>query len=92
VSEPADDKTESTANITTHTTTTKAYLDDLQTVWVECARVLRLNGKLCINAMMMPLPKEARPQQYTRRLEDIPGDIGRGIVEATDLERYDRFY
>ena len=66
-----------------------AYLNDLLTVWVECARVLRPNGKLCVNAMMMPLPKEGRPQQYTRRLEDIPGDIGRGIVEATGLERFD---
>jgi modification methylase len=27
-----------------------AYLEDMQSVWNECARVLRPNGKLCINA------------------------------------------
>src|SRR5689334_13230822 len=28
----------------------EAYLDDMQTVWNQCARVLRPNGKLCINS------------------------------------------
>ena len=31
------------------------YLSDMQRVWVECARVLRPNGKLCINAPIMPI-------------------------------------
>src|SRR2546421_6104217 len=35
----------------------EAYLDDMQRVWSECARVLRPNGKLCINAPVLPIPK-----------------------------------
>jgi DNA modification methylase len=34
-----------------------AYLTDMQSVWSQCARVLRPNGKLCINAPIMPIPK-----------------------------------
>ena len=40
----------------------QAYLDDMQTVWVECARVLRPNGKLCINAMAI-LQAPIRPPE-----------------------------
>src|SRR5437870_4343110 len=42
----------------------EAYLSDMQSVWNECARVLRPNGKLCINAPIMPIPKEVI-QQHT---------------------------
>jgi DNA modification methylase len=66
------------------------YLADLQIVWVQCARVLRRNGKLCINAPLMPIPKDLMPG-VTRHLKDIAGDIGRGIVEGTDLQRYETF-
>jgi modification methylase len=45
-----------------------AYLDDLLTVWKECARVLRPNGKLCINAMAMPIPLDV-VKQYPRRIQ-----------------------
>ena len=62
----------------------QAYLDDMQTVWVECARVLRPNGKLCINAMAMPIPQRLMRQE-TRVLKNIPGDIWHGIVTGTDL-------
>jgi DNA modification methylase len=70
--------------------TYEAYLDDLQRVWSECARVLRPNGKLCINAPLMPIPK-AIIKQHTRHLKDIAGDVGRMVVEKTDLERYGQF-
>ena len=33
----------------------EAYLADLLTVWRECARVLRPNSKLCINAAIVPI-------------------------------------
>src|SRR4051812_36808606 len=36
----------------------EAYLSDMQSVWSECARLLRPNGKLCINSPIMPIPKE----------------------------------
>src|SRR5260221_13061802 len=47
-----------------------AYLSDMQSVWSQCARVLRSNGKLCINAPIMPIPKEVI-QQHTRHLKNI---------------------
>ena len=56
-----------------------AYLEDMQRVWSQCARVLRPNGKLCINAPLMPIPKEII-QQHTRHLKDIAGDIGQTIL------------
>ena len=45
------------------------YLTDMQSVWNECARVLRPNGKLCINAPVLPIPK-AIIQQHTRHSEE----------------------
>jgi modification methylase len=67
-----------------------AYLDDIQAVWKECARVLRPNGKLCINAPIMPIPK-AIIKQDTRHLKDIAGDIKQRILSDTTLRLYSVF-
>jgi modification methylase len=66
------------------------YLADLQTVWTQCARVLRPNGKLCINAPIMPIPKAAI-RQHTRHLKNIASDIEHTLLKNTDLERYALF-
>ena len=68
----------------------EAYLADMLAVWEQCARVLRPNGKLCINAPIMPIPK-AIIEQHTRHLKNIAFDLEHGILEATDLERYSLF-
>src|SRR3546814_4735834 len=68
----------------------EAYLDDMQRVWRECARVLRPNGKLCINAPIMPIPK-AVIEQHTRHLKNIAFDMEKRILENTALERYSLF-
>jgi DNA modification methylase len=68
----------------------EAYLNDLQTVWVQCARVLRANGKLCINAPLLPIPKDVI-RQHTRHLKNIAFDIERKILAETSLERYALF-
>lgn len=70
--------------------TYKAYLDDMQRVWNQCARVLRPNGKLCINSPIMPIPK-AVIEQHTRHLKNIAFDIEARILAETDLERYSLF-
>lgn len=70
--------------------TYEAYLNDMARVWAQCARVLRANGKLCINAPLLPIPKDIIPQ-HTRHLKDIAADIGRSILSGTDLERYGLF-
>jgi DNA modification methylase len=66
------------------------YLAYLQPVWIECARVLRPAGKLCINAPLLPIEQKLMKQD-TRVLKDIAGDIGRGILQGTDLRLYDLF-
>ena len=68
----------------------EAYLDDMQSVWNECARVLRANGKLCINAPIMPIPKTVI-KQHTRHLKNIAFDMEHKILAETDLERYSLF-
>lgn len=70
--------------------TYESYLEDMFRVWAQCARVLRPNGKLCINAPLMPIPKDII-QQHTRHLKDIAGDIGHMVLSGTDLERYGLF-
>jgi DNA modification methylase len=68
----------------------EAYLTDMQSVWGECARVLRPNGKLCINAPIMPIPKDLI-QQHTRHLKNIAFDMEHKILSETILERYGLF-
>jgi len=66
------------------------YLDHMQAVWSHCARVLRPNGKLCINAPLMPIPKTII-RQHTRHLKNIAFDMEHRILAETELERYALF-
>ena len=66
------------------------YLADIQSVWRQCARVLRPNGKLCINAPIMPIPKEVI-DQHTRHLKNLAFDMEHKILAETDLQRYSLF-
>src|SRR6202162_770381 len=75
---------------TTPWPTYEDYLADMQSVWNQCSRVLRPNGKLCINAPIMPIPKDVI-QQHTRHLKNLAFDIEHKILAETDLERYSLF-
>jgi modification methylase len=68
----------------------EAYLNDMQSVWSQCARLLRPNGKLCINSPIMPIPKKVI-EQHTRHLKNIAFDLDHKIIEGTELERYSVF-
>jgi modification methylase len=68
----------------------QGYLADMQSVWCACARVLRPNGKLCINAPVMPIPKQLI-RQHTRHLKNIAADLEQQILAGTDLARYGLF-
>lgn len=68
----------------------ESYLADMQSVWRQCARVLRPNGKLCINAPLMPIPKEII-RQHTRHLKNIAFDMEQRILAETDLARLGLF-
>jgi modification methylase len=69
-------------------TSYEKYLDDMLAVWRETSRVLVPNGKLCINAPVMPVPKAANGSQHTRELKDIAGDIRKTITDSGMLNLY----
>jgi modification methylase len=66
------------------------YLDDLMAVFRQCVRVLRPNGKLCIDTMVMPIPnklkKAAGIKQHTRIIRNIPSDLDQRIVAETSMK------
>ncbi len=64
------------------------YLDSLLSVWIECARVLRPNGKLAINTPIMPIPKAIINHQHTRHLKNINNDIETTILSETEMLRF----
>ena len=63
----------------------KTYLASLLEVWEECARVLKPNGKLCINVPLMPMLKRDLTTHYNRHIFDLQSDIQRAILENTGL-------
>jgi DNA modification methylase len=50
------------------------YLQALNRVWLECVRVLKPNGELCVNVPLMPIPKKSHQTHYTRDIVNIYTD------------------
>ncbi len=73
------------------TGTYEDYIEALLKVWVQCARVLRPNGKMAINTPILPIPKEIISNQHTRHIKNINHDIEQSILQATDLQRFSLF-
>lgn len=67
------------------------YLDALTMVWSECERVLMPNGKLCINAPIMPIPKRQMSPHHTRYIVNIYSGIEREVLSKTELNLMDVF-
>jgi DNA modification methylase len=67
------------------------YLDDLDLVWAEIARVLLPNGKFCLNVPILPLTKDiseaAFGPSHTRVLLDLYSDMKQRI-ERTSLQLF----
>ncbi|MGI9249852.1 MAG: DNA-methyltransferase [Pseudohongiellaceae bacterium] len=61
------------------------YIARLLKVWRECERVLKPNGKLCINAPLMPMLKAAVNTHYNRHIYDLHSDIQHSILKDTNL-------
>lgn len=57
------------------------YLEALLKIWHECARVLSPNGKLAINAPLMPMKKSVMSTHYNRDIFNIYSDIEQMIVK-----------
>ena len=68
------------------------YLKSLLDIWHECARVLCPNGKLAINAPIIPMLKSDLSTHYNRDILNIYGDIEQTIVkEVPDMFLMDMY-
>lgn len=61
------------------------YIAEMLLVWKECERVLTPNGKLAVNAPLMPMFKKVMNTHYNRHIFDINSDIQQSIVKHTNL-------
>ena len=63
----------------------KKYVKEMLSVWKECERVLKPNGKLCINTPLMPMLKKNLNTHYNRHIFNINSDIEQSILTDTNL-------
>lgn len=61
------------------------YIKGLLKVWKECERVLKPNGKLCINVPLLPLIKKDFSTHYNRDIFDLQSSIQQSILKHTNL-------
>jgi modification methylase len=59
------------------------YIKELTKVWKECFRVLKPNGKLCINVPLMPMLKKDYDTHYNRHIFDLQSEIQNSILKKT---------
>lgn len=69
------------------------FIAELAKVWAECERVLKPNGKLAINAPLMPMRKRDLCTHYNRHIFDLNADIQHSILQrkSTAMFLYDVF-
>ncbi|MBN1393320.1 MAG: site-specific DNA-methyltransferase [Sedimentisphaerales bacterium] len=67
------------------------YLKELTIVWKECYRVLKPNGKLCVNVPLMPILKSEMNTHHTRDIFDINAGIQHEILHNTKFFLFDIF-
>lgn len=67
------------------------YINNLLKVWQECERVLKPNGKLCINVPLMPMKKKEMNTHYNRDIFDIQSAIQHSILKGTGLYLMDLY-
>lgn len=60
----------------------KSYIKSLLKVWNECFRILKPNGKLCINVPLMPMLKKDLNTHYNRHIFDLQSDIQNSILSS----------
>lgn len=65
------------------------YLVSMIPIWKECSRILKPNGKFCINAPILPMNKKVLHTHYNRDYLNINNDIEQTILQNTPLFRYD---
>lgn len=67
------------------------YIKKLLKVWKECYRVLKPNGKLCINVPLMPILKKDFSSHYNRDIFDLQSSIQHSILSNTNLYLMDLY-
>lgn len=67
------------------------YINAMLAVWKECERVLKPNGKLCINVPLMPMFKKDMNTHYNRHIFDLQSSIQQSILQNTHLFLYDLY-
>lgn len=67
------------------------YIKKLLEVWRECERVLKPNGKLCINVPLMPMLKKEYDTHYNRHIFDLQSSIQSSILENTNMYLLDLY-
>ncbi|MBT3216969.1 MAG: site-specific DNA-methyltransferase [Candidatus Marinimicrobia bacterium] len=65
------------------------YIQSMIPVWKECFRVLKPNGKLCINTPILPMEKAIMNTHHNRDYQNINNDIEASILHKTKFFRYD---
>lgn len=65
------------------------YIQAMLPVWEECFRVLRPNGKLCINSPLMPIEKAKLNTHHTRNIVDINSAIQNSILSNLEFHLFD---
>ncbi|BBM89256.1 modification methylase [Spirochaetota bacterium] len=63
----------------------KEYISSMLLIWKECERVLKPNGKLIVNAPLMPMFKKNLDTHYNRHIFNISADIEHSILNETNL-------
>lgn len=64
------------------------YIESMLPVWKECFRILKPNGKLCINTPIMPMEKKIYSTHYNRDILNINNDVEQSILNHTAFYRY----
>jgi len=57
----------------------REFINGMIPIWKECFRVLKPNGKLCINTPLMPMIKKDYSTHYNRDIFNISADIQQSI-------------
>ncbi|MCR8966396.1 DNA-methyltransferase [Mycoplasma zalophidermidis] len=63
----------------------KKYIFEMLKVWKECERVLKPNGKLCINVPLLPMIKKDFSSHFNRHIFDLQSEIQHSILNHTNL-------
>lgn len=74
-----------------NTETLDQYLTLLLSVWKECHRVLKPNGKLCVNVPLMPMLKKDMHTHYNRDIFDLQSQIQNSILNNTEFYLMDLY-